>query len=178
VGQWIFDSGKKCHLGGSRPATAITLAGMSRPFDLNRTIIEDLYCEALMLADEARSIFDLTPVRDMGDEANQLRLVMSVEGLRTTTRVMHVLAWLLNQRAFFAGELSETQLRRHSKLPPDRQLESKYISALLGWIPSGAIIRRCNQTQSWACKTGSTVQFPRADFAKRPRALSAIARTG
>jgi regulator of CtrA degradation len=103
---------------------------MNRPFDLNRTIIEDLYCEALILADEARSIFDLTPVRDTGDEANQLRLVMSVEGLRTTTRVMHVLAWLLNQRAFFAGELSETQLRRHSKLPPDRQPETGNLELL------------------------------------------------
>jgi len=103
---------------------------MNRPFDLNRTIIEDLYCEALMLADEARSIFDLTPVRDTGDEANQLRLIMSVEGLRTTTRVMHVLAWLLNQRAFFAGELSETQLRRHSKLPPDRQPETGNLALL------------------------------------------------
>ncbi len=96
---------------------------MQPPADLNRKIVEDLYCEALMLADEVRSIFDLTPVRETGDEADRLRLVLSVEGLRTTTRVMHVLAWLLNHRAFYSGELSEFQLRRHSRLPPDRAPE-------------------------------------------------------
>ena len=30
---------------------------------------------------------------------------------------MHCLAWLLNHRAFFAGEISEFQLRRHGRLP-------------------------------------------------------------
>lgn len=96
---------------------------MQPPTDLNHKVVEDLYCEALMLADEVRSIFDLTPVREAGDEADRLRLLLSVEGLRTTTRVMHVLAWLLNHRAFYAGELSEFQLRRHSRLPPDRPPE-------------------------------------------------------
>ena len=103
---------------------------MHSPIDLNRTIVEDLYCEALMLADEVRSIFDLTPVRDTGDRADQLRLALSVEGLRTTTRVMHVLAWLLNHRAYFAGELSEFQLRRHSKLPNDRPPEPQNLAML------------------------------------------------
>ncbi|MDZ4306861.1 DUF1465 family protein [Allopontixanthobacter sp.] len=98
--------------------------------DLNRKIVEDLYCEALMLADEVRSIFDLTPVRDIGEAADRLRLALSVEGLRTTTRVMHVLAWLLNHRAFYAGELSEFQLRRHSKLPPDRAPEQTNLDLL------------------------------------------------
>ena len=32
---------------------------------------------------------------------------------------MHALAWLLNHRAYFAGELSEFQLRRHGKLSAD-----------------------------------------------------------
>ena len=31
--------------------------------------------------------------------------------------MMHALAWLLNHRAYFAGELSEFQLRRHGRLP-------------------------------------------------------------
>lgn len=88
--------------------------------NINRPIIEALYCEALVLADEVRSMFDLNPIRETGDEADRTRLALSVEGLRTTTRVMHVLAWLLNYRAFFSGELNELQLRRHSKLPVDR----------------------------------------------------------
>lgn len=93
---------------------------MSKPTDINRPIIEGLYCEALVLADEVRQVFDLTPVRDTGADADMTRLALSVEGLRTTTRIMHALAWLLNHRAYFSGELSEFQLRRHSKLPPDR----------------------------------------------------------
>ena len=44
------------------------------------------------------------------------RVALSCEALRTTTRVMHCLAWLLNHRAYFAGELSEIQLRRHGRL--------------------------------------------------------------
>lgn len=73
-----------------------------------------------MLADDVRSTFDLTPVRETGQTADRVRTALSEEGLRTTTRVMHMLAWLLNHRAHFAGDLSEFQLRRHSKLPPDR----------------------------------------------------------
>lgn len=103
---------------------------MEAPSDLNNKIVEDLYCEALVLADEVRSIFDLTPVHDTGGEADRLRLALSVEGLRTTTRVMHVLAWLLNHRAFYAGELSEFQLRRHSKMPPDRPPEPASLELL------------------------------------------------
>lgn len=111
------------------------LANLDRkPADLNRKIVEDLYCEALMLADEVRSIFDLTPVREAGDQADRLRLALSVEGLRTTTRVMHALAWLLNHRAFYAGELSEFQLRRHSRLPPDREPETANLDLLAAEI--------------------------------------------
>ncbi|HWK42078.1 MAG TPA: DUF1465 family protein, partial [Croceibacterium sp.] len=46
------------------------------------------------------------------------RVALSCEALRTTTRVMHGIAWLLNHRAYFAGELSEFQLRRNGRLPP------------------------------------------------------------
>ena len=96
------------------------LSIMGTRTDINQPIIEALYCEALLLADDVRHVFDLNPVRDTGDEADKVRLALSVEGLRTTTRVMHVLAWLLNYRAYYAGELTEFQLRRHSMLPADR----------------------------------------------------------
>lgn len=103
---------------------------MRPPSDLNRTIVEDLYCEALILADEARSVFDLAPVRDISAVSDQTRVVLSVEGLRATTRIMHVLAWLLNHRAFYEGELSEFQLRRHSTLPSDRPPEENNLKLL------------------------------------------------
>ena len=43
---------------------------------------------------------------------------------------MHVLAWLLNQRAFFSGELSEGQVLRNGTLPPDRVADPKALDAL------------------------------------------------
>ncbi len=111
---------------------------MGVPTDINQPIIEALYCEALLLADEVRQVFDLNPIRDTGEEADLTRLALSVEGLRTTTRVMHVLAWLLNHRAYYAGELTEFQLRRHSTLPADRIPEEENLARLE--LPTRALI--------------------------------------
>ena len=101
---------------------------MSIPTDISKPIIEALYCEALVLADEVRAAFDLAPTRSEGED--MVRIALSVEGLRTTTRMMHVLAWLLNHRAYFAGELSEFQLRRHGVLPPDRAADPEQLAML------------------------------------------------
>ncbi len=101
---------------------------MNSPTDINQPIIETLYCEALVLADEVRTAFDLAPAR-AGDE-DLVRIALSVEGLRTTTRMMHVLAWLLNHRAYFSGELSEFQLRRSGMLPPDRPADPEQLVLL------------------------------------------------
>ncbi len=87
---------------------------------IHEQVIEDLYVEALALADEARAVFDLRDDASQGDKPDEARIAMSVEGLRTTTRVMHVLAWLLNQRAYQAGELSKLQLMRHGTLGEER----------------------------------------------------------
>ncbi len=91
---------------------------MSKPADLNRPIIESLYAEALLLADDVRASFDFAGRIDAVVEDEDLaRIALSCEALRTTTRMMHVIAWLLNQRAFFNGEISEFQLRRSGRLP-------------------------------------------------------------
>lgn len=115
---------------GVCPQPDLSHPRMGKPTDINQPIVEALYTEALVLADEVRQVFDLHPVRETGQEADDLRLALSVEGLRTTTRVMHVLAWLLNHRAYFAEELTEFQLRRHSKLPPDRPAERDNLALL------------------------------------------------
>jgi regulator of CtrA degradation len=92
---------------------------MAEPADLSPTIVEALYGDALALADEARAAFDLSGRLTRASEDEDLaRIALSCEALRTTTRMMHAIAWLLNQRAFFSGELSEFQLRRHGRLPP------------------------------------------------------------
>jgi regulator of CtrA degradation len=96
---------------------------MGMPSDISEPIIESLYSEALVLADEVRAVFDLRPVSGPDYDGDRLRLAMSVEGLRTTTRIMHALAWLLNQRAYLNGQMSAFQLRRHGTLPPDRRSE-------------------------------------------------------
>ena len=102
---------------------------MQNPTDINQPIIETLYCEALVLADEVRAAFDLSPRPFLEDE-DLVRIALSIEGLRTTTRMMHVLAWLLNHRAYFAGDLSEFQLRRHGTLPPDRESDPEQMALL------------------------------------------------
>lgn len=102
---------------------------MAGPTDLSEPIIETLYCEALVLADEVRATFDLAP-RPFTANEDLVRIALSVEGLRTTTRMMHILAWLLNHRAFFSGELSEFQLRRHGTLPPDRPSDPEQLALL------------------------------------------------
>lgn len=107
---------------------------MSRTTNLSRPIIEALYSEALVLADEVRAVFALgTHAPDADPESSELskvRLALSTEGLKTTTRMMHILAWLLNQRAFFTGELSENQVRRHGSLPADRESDPEAVALL------------------------------------------------
>lgn len=87
---------------------------------IRRQVVEELYEETLLLADEARAAFDLRGRDPAEGEGSAARIALSIEGLRTTTRLMNLLAWLLNQRAFFAGELSEGQVRRCGSLAGDR----------------------------------------------------------
>lgn len=83
---------------------------------LNPRIVEALHREALVLAEAVRARFEQLRRESAVLEDELERVQVSCEALRTTTRVMHCLAWLLNHRAYFAGELSELQLRRHGRL--------------------------------------------------------------
>jgi regulator of CtrA degradation len=69
-------------------------------------LLDGLYVEAMLLADEVRAYFD-----DVGRNARDAlgpmdRVIFSCESLKVTTRLMHVIAWLLTQRAVEAGELT------------------------------------------------------------------------
>ena len=109
------------------------MPAMADTADLSPTIVDALYSEALTLADEARAAFDLSGRLTAASVNEDLaRIALSCEALRTTTRMMHAIAWLLNQRAYFAGELSEFQLRRHGRLPPPQPEGSPDQVALLG----------------------------------------------
>ena len=75
-------------------------------------LIDSLYTEAMLLADEARAYFD-----DAGrDERATLepfaRVGFACESLKVTTRIMHIVAWLLTQRAVESGEIPGREGRR------------------------------------------------------------------
>lgn len=94
---------------------------MTGPANINPHIIEALYSEAMMLADSVRDAFDMSGrISRLAEDEDLARIALSCEALRATTRMMHTIAWLLNQRAYFNGELSEFQLRRHGRLPRDK----------------------------------------------------------
>jgi regulator of CtrA degradation len=95
---------------------------MGQAVTINPRIVEGLYCEALVISDEVRHAFTLSGRAEDAShnaEEDRFRVAMSSEGLRATTRMMHAVAWLLNHRAYFMGELSEFQLRRHGRLSTD-----------------------------------------------------------
>ncbi|MEE2740288.1 MAG: DUF1465 family protein [Pseudomonadota bacterium] len=76
---------------------------------LHRRLVDGLYLEAMMMADEARAYFDGDPL-GRGETVDPLRRVsFACESLKVTTRLMHVIAWLLTQRAVIAGELTPAQ---------------------------------------------------------------------
>lgn len=98
---------------------------------VRRQIVEELYEETLLLAEEARMVFDLRNRDPHEGGADPVRIALSIEGLRTTTRLMNLLAWLLNQRAFFAGELSDGQIRRCGSIAPDRRSDPVQMAQLM-----------------------------------------------
>ena len=70
-------------------------------------VLDALYTEAMVLADEARSYFESDRFREEAKiEDKDLGVLYSCESLKVTTRLMHCIAWLANQRALHSGELS------------------------------------------------------------------------
>jgi regulator of CtrA degradation len=108
---------------------------MGSSASINPRIIEGLYCEALVLSDEVRATFALSGRLDATNaDEDEARVALSCEALRTTTRMMHAVAWLLNHRAYFAGELSEFQLRRYGKLSDFPEAEAQRLALLDGQV--------------------------------------------
>lgn len=84
---------------------------------IHRRLVDSLYTEAMLLADEARGYFDLVGRGDRQGLEALNRVAFSCESLKVTTRLMHIIAWLLTQRAVEAGEIT-----RHDALAPARRL--------------------------------------------------------
>lgn len=83
----------------------------SRLFVMDGKLIDDLYVEAMVLADEARAYLEkgATAERDMLDPME--RVQFSCEALKVTTRLMQVIAWLLSRRALLRGEIDAAEAR-------------------------------------------------------------------
>ncbi len=78
-------------------------------------LIDGLYVEAMVLADEARSYFDGGGAADREGMSPADRVAFSCESLKVTTRLMHVVSWLLLRRAADAGELRMAELQHPSR---------------------------------------------------------------
>jgi regulator of CtrA degradation len=102
---------------------------------LHRRLIDSLYVEAMLLADEARAYFDEAGRAEREALDPLIRVSFSCESLKVTTRLMHVIAWLLTQRAVQAGEL-----RARDALDPSRRLGGAPVTedALLAILPPRA----------------------------------------
>ena len=80
-------------------------------------LIDSLYTEAMLLADEARSYFDDAGREERGTLEPFARVGFACESLKVTTRIMHIVAWLLTQRAIESGEIAIRDGQR-----PERRL--------------------------------------------------------
>ena len=80
-------------------------------------LIDSLYTEAMLLADEARAYFDETGRDERQTLEPFVRVGFACESLKVTTRIMHIVAWLLTQRAVETGEIKAADGRR-----PERRL--------------------------------------------------------
>ena len=80
-------------------------------------LIDSFYTEAMLLADEARSYFDDSGRDERGGLDPYVRVNFACESLKVTTRIMHIVAWLLTQRAIESGEIAYREGRR-----PERRL--------------------------------------------------------
>jgi len=85
------------------------MKGTNAESRLHRRLVDTLYVDAMVLADEARGYFDEGGRADREALDPMARVSFSCESLKVTTRLMHVIAWLLTQRAVAAGELSRAQ---------------------------------------------------------------------
>lgn len=97
----MFASAAICHI--------VLMIAHAHQQRMTKRLVDTLYVEAMLLADEARSYFDDHGRGERDELPPLLRVGFSCESLRVTTRLMHIIAWLLTRRAVDAGEISEAQ---------------------------------------------------------------------
>jgi len=109
---------------------------MSKPqVRITSRLIDALYTEAMLLADEARSYFDDAGREERSTLQPFARVGFACESLKVTTRIMHIVAWLLTQRAIESGEIAARDGQR-----PERRLGNAQDSdpLVVGTLPPSA----------------------------------------
>ena len=98
-------------------------------------LVDSLYTEAMLLADEARAYFDEEGRDERVTLPPFVRVGFACESLKVTTRIMHIVAWLLTQKAVETGEIMSPDGRR-----PERRLgkASDSDSAVVEQLPDSA----------------------------------------
>ena len=82
---------------------------------VQRRLRSALYADAMLLADEARGYFDDELRREQAALDPLARVQVSCESLKVTTRLLHVVAWLLTWRAVDDGEIGLIEARLPSR---------------------------------------------------------------
>jgi regulator of CtrA degradation len=85
------------------------MSAADSPNPLTTRVTNALYTETMVLADEARSYFDNFGQFDRDHLTPIQRVSFSCESLKVTTRLMHVIAWLLTQRSLAAGDFDPAE---------------------------------------------------------------------
>lgn len=75
----------------------------------NAVLVDRLYRESLELAEEARGYFAVHSKTDRQRLSAIDRLMYTCESLRISTRLMHVISWLMVRKAVANRELSEVE---------------------------------------------------------------------
>ncbi len=98
-------------------------------------VIDSLYVVAMVRADEARTYFDREGHAPSPTLDPLIRVAFSCESLKVTTRLMHILAWLIAHRAIEAGQVEAGIAARPQRLgdAPDSD------PILIQGLPNGAI---------------------------------------
>ncbi len=78
-------------------------------------LLDALYTESMVLADEARSYFESGRFNEQCQDDATLSVSFSCESLKVTTRLMHCIAWLLNQRALHGEDMTDGEAWNHDR---------------------------------------------------------------
>jgi regulator of CtrA degradation len=86
--------------------------------DLNRHVTEELYCEALVLADAMPAAFATARAAMPCSLGQDALASLSWEQFRVNLLLFRARKWLLSHRSYLAGSVSRAELSRLERLQP------------------------------------------------------------